>query len=181
MSIDTTSDAIASRIVALRKKFGESQKDLATAINCAQNNISKMENGGSQTVNNLIDIAKHYNVSLDYLCTGKEGIDLLDTLDKYVRYYISNTSGIIDDSNHLIPHIEINFTLYKCLRQIALASGNSEMPQKIREAWIDEATKEFLDSVSSSNSDNFISFIPLNRSVLSNNEIAKLIEEHIVG
>lgn len=178
--MNSSENTIGSRISELRKKFGESQKDLAKAIHCNQNNISKMENGGSQTLTNLIAIARHYNVSLDYLCTGKEGMDLLDTLRKYVHYDIRNTNGI-DASNHLIPHIEISNTLYKCLRQIALAESNSEMPPTIRNAWIEDAIVKFTETTSSSDTDDFTSFIPLKESVLVNPEITKVIEEHIVG
>lgn len=180
MSMDSSPKAIASRIFELRKKFGDSQQTLATAINCSQTNIAKMENGDSQTLTNLIEIAKHYNVSLDYLCTGKEGKDLLDTLEKYIHYDIRKTSGI-SESNHLIPHIEISNSLYKCLRQIALAKGNPEMPQEIKDAWIKNTIKEFTEKALSSDADTFTSFIPLKESVLADPEIAKVVEEHIIG
>jgi transcriptional regulator with XRE-family HTH domain len=180
MNINSSPDAIAKRIVELRKNFGESQQDLADAINCAQNNISKIENGSSQTLTNLIDIAKHYKVSLDYLCTGKEGKDLLDTLEKYIHYDIRNTSGIAE-SKCLIPHIGINNSLYKCLRQIALAKAHLEMPQKIKDIWIEAIIKEFTENTSSSDIDEFTRFIPVKEEVLTNPEIVKIVEEHIVG
>lgn len=180
MNVQSTPDAIASRIIDLRKKYRESQNDLAEAIKCNQNNISKMENGKSLTIENLIAIANHYKVSLDYLCTGKIGMDLLDTLDKYIHYKISNTSGI-DERNHLIPHIELNNSLYNCLRQLALAKSNPDMPDKIKEAWINDAKEKFIDCSSSPNQESFTSFIPVKESVLNENDIITYIEEHFVG
>ena len=179
MSVNSSPDAIASTIIELRKYFGETQQDLANAINCNQNNISKIENGGSLTIGNLIDIANHYNVSLDYLCTGKEGKDLLDTLCKYVQYDIRTTSGI-DETTHLIPHIEIENNLYKCLRQIALAKSNKEMPPNIKEAWIKDAINHFTQNTISTDKASYISFIPLKNDALSNKEITKAVEEHFI-
>ena len=74
MDIKTSPEAIGLRIKELRKKNNETQYDLANAIKCNQNNISKIEKGGSLTSVNLIAIANHYNVSLDYLCKGEGGL-----------------------------------------------------------------------------------------------------------
>lgn len=182
MDIKTTPEAIAKRIKDLREKNRETQNDLATALQCNQNNISKIENGKSLTSDNLIAIAEHYHVSMDYLCKGEGGTDLLDTLKKYIHYKLTKTNSIGKASNsHLMPHIEINQTLYNCLRQISLAETNSDMPQKIKEQWIMEATQEFNDGITTDDYKNYISFVLLEESLLNESpDIVEYIEKHSV-
>ncbi len=183
MDIKTAPEAIAKRIKDLREKNGETQKDLAEALHFNQNNISKIEKGKSLTPNNLIAISEHYNVSMDYLCKGEGGTDLLDTLQKYVRYKLAKTSGICETpTSHLIPYVEINQSLYNCLRQLSLAKANLDMPQKIKEQWIEEATQEFTNGIITDDYNNYVSFILLEESVLSENlDIIKYIEKHTTG
>lgn len=179
MSINSSPDAIGERIKKLRNIYGEHQRDLAKAINSTQNNVSKMEVGNSQTLSNLINIAKHYNVSLDFLCLGKEGINFFDTLSKYIHFDIKKISRT-DGATHFIPYVELNNSLYKCLRQLALAKCNSEMPEEIQKIWIKDSINKFIESTNSSDDDTFVSFIPLMETILENSEIVKIIEEHIV-
>lgn len=182
MEVKTNPETIGLRIKRLREKNSESQKDLSEILQCKQNNISKIEQGKSQTLENLIAIAEHYDVSLDYLCKGEGGIDLLDTLDKYIHYRLTPISEIADDKkNHLIPHIEINNSLYNCLRQIELANKNSDMPQKIKTSWINDAKSEFNNTIISDNYRDYTSFILLEKTILEENQdIIKHIEKHIV-
>lgn len=182
MEEKTSSEAIGLRIKELREKNHETQNDLATAISCNQNNISKIEKGGSLTSDNLIAIANHYHVSLDYLCKGEGGFDLLDTLTKFIRFQYERTSGIDEtDKSHLIPHIAINCSLYNCMRQISLARKNADMPESIKEQWINQAIEEFNNGKDSDNYKDFISFIALEQTVLQNNpEFVSLIKKHIV-
>lgn len=181
MDKKTIPEAIGLRIKALREKGQETQTDLAKALSCNQNNISKMEKGGSLTSDNLIAIANHYNVSLDYLCKGEGGTNLLDTLNNYIHYRIAKISGLDETSkSHLIPYIEINSSLYNCLRQIALAEQNSEMPESIRKQWINHSIENFNNGIIADNYNDFTSFIILEQSVLNENpDIIRLIEKHI--
>lgn len=177
MATEIKTKEIAERIKLLRTENGESQKDLACALNCQPNNISKLEQGNSMTIDNLILVAEHYNVSLDYLCTGKVGINLLDTLRKYIHYRLEIGNNFsIDNKSHLIPHIDINQSLYRCLRKISLAQKTKDMPQEIKEAWIETAINEFNDNKTSDTHNEYISFIPLNTEVL---EKAPVILTHI--
>ena len=52
MDIKSSPEAIAKRIKELREKNGETQNDLAVALKCNQNNISKIESGKSLTSDN---------------------------------------------------------------------------------------------------------------------------------
>ena len=56
------------RLKKLRKLKNESQQKLAMILNVSQTMISRYESGDTlPDINTLIAIAKHYNVSVDYL------------------------------------------------------------------------------------------------------------------
>ncbi|MBO5577476.1 MAG: helix-turn-helix transcriptional regulator [Ruminococcus sp.] len=179
-SIKTTPESIGLRIKALREKNKETQTELAEAIHCNQNNISKMESGGSLTAENLIAVAEHFNVSLDYLCKGEGGIDLLDTLNKYIRYEIINTTSTNYNKTINNPRININAFFYHYLRQTALADNTSEMPIEIRKQWSRHAKDEFNKKITNDNYDDYISFYIIEESLLKDNpEIVCQIENII--
>ena len=59
---------LGKRIYELRKKLNISQEEFATAINTSRQSVSKWELGVSYPeVNKLKDIARFFNVSIDYL------------------------------------------------------------------------------------------------------------------
>ena len=56
------------RLKELRKKKGISQLRLATDLNTTQNTISRYETGEREPgIDELIEIADYFNVSVDYL------------------------------------------------------------------------------------------------------------------
>ena len=56
------------RLKELRKKKGLSQLRLATELNTTQNTISRYETGEREPgIDELINIADYFNVSVDYL------------------------------------------------------------------------------------------------------------------
>lgn len=182
MEDKTSKMAIGKRIKALREKNKEKQKNLALLLETTQNSISKVENGTSGlTIDNLIKIAEHYRVSLDYLCKGEGGTDILDTLKKYVNFSYSSISGMAEDDNsHLIPKFSINKFFYRYLSQVAQANSTSEMPENIKQLWIAQAEKEFNDTIINDMYSDCYLFIPLNETVLQEQRnIIKEIEKHI--
>ena len=123
MGLKTTPEEIGKRIRDLREKNGETQNNLADALHCKQNNISKMERGKSLTSDNLIAIAEHYNVSMDYLCKGEGGIDLFDTSDSFFNELCSKNLKL-DFSNFSLQNQEdvpvvIQFLKQKSKEQVA--------------------------------------------------------------
>ncbi len=61
-------DIFAIRLKKMRKRAGENQKDLASAVGMTQAQISAIENGKQATTfDKLALICQHYNVSADYL------------------------------------------------------------------------------------------------------------------
>lgn len=174
----TSSEAISSRIKALREKHNETQKDLAEALKSTQNNVWKMEHGESLTIENLIEISKYYDVSLDYLCKGEGGIDLIDTLEKYIHYRIPKTSSLNYNAKDVhIPQIDINTSLFQYLRQKALATKTLDMPKDIREQWIEQAKDTFINELDKDNYNDYRSFYLIDTSLLVNNgDIASQLE-----
>lgn len=66
-------DAFAKRLRQLRMDAGEKQTDLQTHLHCSQGMVSAYENGREPSYDTLVQIARHYDVSTDYLL-GLTGI-----------------------------------------------------------------------------------------------------------
>lgn len=163
MGILSTSEAIGERIKELRKKNGESQEALATALKCNQNNISKMESGMSLTIENLISIAKHYHVSMDYLCNGEGGVDLLDTLTKYIKFSYSRTNDITspDDETMSVPKLQVNKSLFDYIVQIEKARTDTNIPADLKEKWISIELEKFNSRLQNEEYTDYISIVPI--------------------
>lgn len=59
-----TRSGIAYQIKALRRKFGFSQEEMAAATGKTQSVISRLESGGIESVQTLLDIASALNVAV---------------------------------------------------------------------------------------------------------------------
>ena len=60
-------------LVEIRRKKGYSQQKVAMDLNISREALSYYENGKrSPDINMLITLSKYFNVSIDYLITGKE-------------------------------------------------------------------------------------------------------------
>jgi len=174
MNIESDRKSVGQRIFALRKKNNETQKTLAEIISATPNTISKLENGEiGLTFENMLLIAEHYNVSLDYLCKGIGGDTLLATLNKFVRLRYSQYSGLDEtDATYNIPKLEINEKYYDYLVQTASANANSMIPKELREQWILIESQKFDSYITSNGQANFIPLIPFKENdVLRNNAI----------
>ena len=74
---------LASQILDLRKNAGMSQLQLAQKLNVCQSTIGMYEQGRrTPAIDMLIQMAKLFNVSLDYLVTGREASGSI-TNEKY--------------------------------------------------------------------------------------------------
>jgi transcriptional regulator with XRE-family HTH domain len=72
---------VGQRIARLRRSKGWKQKELASQIGCSLQQISKLERGGwMPRVSVLLQVGETFNVTTDYLLTGRgprnPGIDL---------------------------------------------------------------------------------------------------------
>ena len=57
----------ADKIIALRKKKGVTQKDLAFFLSLSERAVQNLEYGTTPTVDTVIKLCRYYNVSADYL------------------------------------------------------------------------------------------------------------------
>ena len=74
---------LASRILDLRKNAGMSQLQLAQKLNVCQSTIGMYEQGRrTPAIDMLVQMAKLFDVSLDYLVTGREIADSI-TSERY--------------------------------------------------------------------------------------------------
>ncbi len=65
--------SLSEQIQALRKRENHSQEELAHMLNISRQAVSKWESGLVQPeLDNIIKLAKLYNVSTDYLLMGEE-------------------------------------------------------------------------------------------------------------
>lgn len=64
---------VGKRIAALRKQKGWSQVELAERLNVSDKAVSKWENGGMPSIDLFPQLARVFNVSIDYLMLGDEG------------------------------------------------------------------------------------------------------------
>lgn len=145
MSEGKKSETVGERIKYLREKKQESQEKLGEAIGLSQNSISKLEKGETQlTLENQYSLAKHFNVSHDYLITGKDNDSLLMLLEKYISLdysTISEGESILD-----CPILKINKTLFDYLMRTAKARHDKYIPDDIKEAWIEREIDSFYES-----------------------------------
>lgn len=145
MSEGKKPETVGERIKYLREKKQESQEKLGEAIGLSQNSISKLEKGETQlTLENQYSLAKHFNVSHDYLITGKDNDSLLMLLEKYISLdysTISEGESILD-----CPILKINKTLFDYLMRTAKARHDKYIPNDIKEAWIEREIDSFYES-----------------------------------
>jgi transcriptional regulator with XRE-family HTH domain len=81
-----------ARLVALRTKAGESQEDLARALNVNVGAISRYERGiNSPRAEHIGLLAQHYKVSADHLILGDDDADHGDS--EAFRTFLSTDSG----------------------------------------------------------------------------------------
>lgn len=148
---------IGERLKAIRKDRGDTQEQLADFMGLSQITISKIEMGKiTLTLPNLLKIAERYNVSLDYLCNGKENVTDLNILKKYIFLQYGNMS--MDDSEHYnYPVFAINRAFFDYLIQTYHAH-NSIAPSDVIDTWCKKVTDNFFKQKKSKE---IISFVPL--------------------
>ncbi len=85
---------IGGKIEALMEEANEKQKDLASYANISYYALGKIKNG-NQAINpeQLISIAKHYNVSTDYLLGLTEEKNIHMSIVKYLYDHIEISKG----------------------------------------------------------------------------------------
>lgn len=101
---ETNNNVFGERLKKIRTKYKETQEQLAEVLNTNRTTIFRYENGSMPQLPVLIKIAKHYNISLDYLCGL---IDNVVMLDKVVNY--NSISQCVSRAKTLLDNIEIQY------------------------------------------------------------------------
>lgn len=142
---EDTPKTVGERIKYLREKKQESQEKLGEAIGLSQNSISKLEKGETQlTLENQYSLARHFNVSHDYLITGKDNDSILILLERYISL---DYSTISEGENTLeYPVLKIDKVLFNYLMRTAKARHDKYIPEDIKQAWIEREIGSFYDS-----------------------------------
>ena len=79
------------------------QIELAKALNTHSSVLSVIESGkGNPTSEMIVDLSKFFNVSADYLLTGKEGADTIDEKEQEVIKLYREDSGLRESLNMMI-------------------------------------------------------------------------------
>lgn len=154
---DENNIKIGKKLQAIRKEQGETQQQLADIMGLTQITISKMETGNlAITLSNLLKIADHYNVSLDYLCKDTRNTTDLDILKKYIGLTYKNLS--MNDSEHYnYPVLVVKQAFFEYLFQTYHAH-NSIASSNVITMWCKEAVGKFFKQKESGES---IAFVPL--------------------
>lgn len=144
MSNATEPKTVGERIKYLREKNKESQEKLGEAIGLSQNSISKLEKGETQlTLENQCSLVKHFNVSHDYLISGKDNDSMLVLLEKYVSMDYSSISE--GDTTLECPIMRIDKVLFNYLMRIARAKQDKYLPNDLKQAWIEREISNFYE------------------------------------
>ena len=144
MSNATEPKTVGERIKYLREKNKESQEKLGEAIGLSQNSISKLEKGETQlTLENQCSLVKHFNVSHDYLISGKDNDSMLVLLEKYVSMDYSSISD--GDTTLECPIMRIDKVLFNYLMRIARAKQDKYLPNDLKQAWIEREISNFYE------------------------------------
>ena len=165
MTIKNTPKTIGERIKILREKNKESQEKLGEAINLSQNSISKLEKGETQlTLENQCNLVKHFNVSHDYLITGKDTDSILSLLEKYVSLEYSRVSN--GETSLEYPVLRINKVLFDYLIRTAKAKQDNYLPNEIKLAWIEREINSFYESNKNNPFSEYESVIPIPQNLI---------------
>ena len=85
---------LGARIKLLRKQHGYTQEQFSEMLNMSVNNLYRMEAGTRNiSIDLLVEIAAHFNASLDYLVLGKS----IDVDQEKIRAAMKLLSEIVDN------------------------------------------------------------------------------------
>lgn len=105
---------IANKLIKLRKEYGYSQEELAFIIGTSRQAISKWERAeASPEIDNIVALAKLYNVSIDYLLNFESTtISLENYIEKLNKGYNNKDDSInLDEIIFLVSKHKNNFKL----------------------------------------------------------------------
>ena len=170
----------SKRIKKLRETHDETQKELAAAISFTKTTIANIEQGKSDpSLEVTTAIAKHYKVSVDYICGLSDDIwgssAALDTLCRYISLDTENQAML---QTHEIPVISISKGLFDYLNVLVKAGRLKKegVPDEVIDAWCEKEAEKAKNALRYKK-DNSVKYALLSKRQISSDEILALIEK----
>lgn len=171
---------IVVRLRKLREIHNESQEQLAEAIHVPKSKIQNIEQSKSELSLKLAGkIAKHYNVSTDYICGMTDDLvaprNILDTLCDYISITQHSMRMQIP---HEVPFISISKPLYKYLkiRDKAQQLKEQGVPDEVIDAWVGQEKQKAADSLQKA-TDDIVNYALLSDRDIASDEVMALLEK----
>ena len=102
-------DKIGFRLAKRRKKLKYTQPQLAEIVGISKNHISQFENGGSVSLEVLLDLCDALKITPDYLLLGtirdtpsEDFIDLIKHFGRMTKFNVSSNLAWCSFKNHFI-------------------------------------------------------------------------------
>lgn len=159
-------DILAQRLKTLRADMSMTQKEFSEKVGFTQATLSAYENGQKKpSLDIIMDIAKHCNVSIDWLCglsdrmkngnepeTYADVIDLLYKIEKSIHFRVGKEKIIISDSvlQYFLEDWSKTLPLYR----------DGTIDEKLYKLWIDDKLREY-ENVRIGNKDDIEEFLTL--------------------
>lgn len=171
---------VAQRIKKLRERNGESQADLAGAINVSKATLANYEQDKANLPLEMAKkIAQHYKVSVDFICGLSENMEtsagVLDTLCHYIKLEVRPFSVC---QSHKIPIVSINKDFFNYLNVSAKIRQleEREVPNEVIEAWREKETEKVKNSLRDEKADNVEYAALLTTRYITSDEVLSLLE-----
>lgn len=173
---------IVKRLKDLRKGKNESQKELAEAIGASSSIITNVEQGKSNLpLDVAMDIARHYGVTVDYICGLSDDMtvpeNVIDTLCQYIS--ISQTAQTMSKL-HKMPLIHIEKNLFDYLNALDRAEQlkRENMPDDILSAFQKTKAEEMTRAIRDRGTKKeFVDFVLLSQDDMISDRVMELIEK----
>lgn len=144
---------IGDKIKDLRVKNNLSQNDLAISVGVKRHTISAYEtNNITPPIDKLILIAKHFGVSIDYLCGVSDNPIInnnkLDDSFGFDTYYISKIQQLNSNNNLELIYCLLRYgdiKLFRNAKEYLSKKYNDNNKQKVDEYVVIESIKDSLD------------------------------------
>ncbi len=179
-SKDESFSEVVKRIKKLREVNNESQEELAKAVNTTKYTIANIEQGKTNlALETAMLIARHYNVSIDYICgMGNDMTVPNNVLDTLCRYIMISAHTTHMKQAHKIPFISINKSLFDYLNVLDRAAQfkKDNVDDELISAWLEKEREKTLNFFQRESKEPFVEYALLSQRDIASDEVMELIE-----
>lgn len=178
--VDEQLDIIIIRLRKLRERENESQEELAKAVDVTKSIIQNIEQNKSKLSLELArKIAKHYNVSTDYICgITNDMVAPRNILDMFCDYLSITQHHVKMKFPHEIPFISINKPLFDYLKiqDKAEQLKKQGVSDEVIDAWVRKEKKSSVNYLQETG-DNIVKYALLSDRDIASDEVMALLEK----